>query len=53
LYENYRISDGTQYSSSPHHNAPSIDVHVIVCGGWYIKFYFVGNPETMFISVHQ
>ena len=46
-------SDGTQYSSSPHHGAPSIDVHVIVSGGWYVKFYFVGNPETMFISVHQ
>jgi hypothetical protein len=46
-------SDGTQYSSSPHHNAASIDVHIIVSGGWYVKFYFVGDPETVFISVHQ
>ncbi|MBK3820678.1 hypothetical protein G3A41_20675 [Paraburkholderia aspalathi] len=46
-------SDGTQYSSSPHHNAPAIDVHIIESGGWYVKFYFVGNPETVFISVHQ
>ncbi|WP_236061275.1 hypothetical protein [Paraburkholderia domus] len=46
-------SDGTQYSSSPHHNAPAIDVHIIESGGWYVKFYFVGDPETVFISVHQ
>ncbi|EEA03784.1 conserved hypothetical protein [Burkholderia sp. H160] len=46
-------SDGTQYSSSPHHSVSSIDVHVIVSGGWYVKFYFVGDPETVFISVHQ
>ncbi|MFT4063220.1 hypothetical protein [Paraburkholderia sp.] len=46
-------SDGTQYSSSPHHRVPSIDVHIIVSGSWYVKFYFVGDPETVFISVHQ
>ncbi|NML32116.1 hypothetical protein [Paraburkholderia antibiotica] len=46
-------SDGTQYSSSPHHSAPAVDVHIIVSGGWYVKFYFVGDPETVFISVHQ
>jgi hypothetical protein len=46
-------SDGTQYSSSPHHYAPSVDVHIIECGGWYVKFYFLGDPETVFISVHQ
>ncbi|WP_256702158.1 hypothetical protein [Burkholderia sp. SRS-W-2-2016] len=46
-------SDGTQYSSSPHHHAPSVDVHIILTGGWYVKFYFVGDPETVFISVHQ
>lgn len=46
-------NDGTQYSSSPYHSVPSIDVHIIVSGGWYVKFYFVGDPETVFISVHQ
>lgn len=46
-------SDGTQYSSSPHHSVASIDVHIIDSGGWYVKFYFVGNPDTVFISVHQ
>jgi hypothetical protein len=46
-------SDGTQYRSSPHHSIASIDVHIIESGGWYVKFYFVGDPETVFISVHQ
>ncbi|WP_259460910.1 hypothetical protein [Paraburkholderia sp. BL23I1N1] len=46
-------SDGMQYSSSPHHSVPSIDVHIIESGGWYVQFYFVGDPETVFISVHQ
>lgn len=46
-------SDGTQYSSSPHHIVSSIDVHIIVSSGWYVKFYFVGNPETVSISVRQ
>lgn len=46
-------SDGTQYSSSPHHCVASIDVHIIQTGGWYVKFYFVGDPDTVFISVHQ
>jgi hypothetical protein len=46
-------SDGTQYRSSPHHSVPSIDVHIIESGGWYVKFYFVDDPDTVFISVHQ
>ena len=46
-------SDGTQYRSSPHHCVPAVDVHIIESGGWYVKFYFVGDPETVFISVHQ
>lgn len=43
---------GHDHSTSPHHLAPSIDVHVIRHSGWYIKFYFV-DPDTMFISVHR
>lgn len=47
---------GNQYSVSPHHQAPSIDVHIFkpVFGRveWYIKCYFV-EPDAVFISVHQ
>jgi hypothetical protein len=46
-------SDGTEHTSSPHHVLAAVDVHVIASGGWYVKFYFVGDPDTMFISVHQ
>lgn len=46
-------SDGTQHKSSPHHKVTSVDVHVIASGDWYVKFYFVGDPDTVFISVHQ
>lgn len=46
-------SDGSQHTSSPHHKVASVDVHVIASGDWYVKFYFVGDPDTMFISVHQ
>jgi hypothetical protein len=46
-------SDGTQHTSSPHHEIDAVDVHVIVSGGWYVKFYFIGDSDTMFISVHQ
>jgi hypothetical protein len=45
-------SNGTEHSCSPHHFDPSIEVHVLATGGWYIKFYFL-DPRTMFISVHQ
>ena len=43
---------GSHHTSSPHHRAPSIVVHMIRSGGWYVKFYFV-DPTTIFISVHQ
>jgi hypothetical protein len=34
-------------------SGPSIHVHVIASDGWYVKFYFIGDPDTLFISVHQ
>lgn len=48
-----RRCSGTEHQCSPHHQVKSIDVHVIVSQGWYIKFYFIGNPDTVFISVHR
>ncbi len=48
-----RRSSGIEHKCSPHHQVQSVDVHVIVSQGWYIKFYFIDNPDTMFISVHQ
>ena len=47
-----RQSRGSDHSSSPHHRARSIEVHVVCARGWYIKFYFI-DPDTFFISVHQ
>lgn len=47
-----RVCQGQDHSSSPHHQAPDIQVHVVRRDGWYIKFYFV-DPDTVFISVHQ
>jgi hypothetical protein len=46
-----RKSSGSNYSCSPHHQDSAIDVHVVVCRGWYVKFYF--DPDTVFISVHR
>lgn len=43
---------GQDHTASPHHQAPTIEVHIIQRDGWYIKFYFV-DPNTVFISVHQ
>lgn len=47
---------GNQYETSPHHQAPSIDVHIFKPQKnrkkWYIKFYFI-EPDAMFISVHE
>ena len=47
---------GDSYSSSPHHLADSIDVHVVKTRyagkEWYIKWYFV-DPSSVFISVHH
>ncbi|MBA5238052.1 MULTISPECIES: hypothetical protein [Pectobacterium] len=49
-------SSGTSYSSSPHHFAAHIDVHIIRCRhrgiSWYIKWYFA-EPNCVFISVHH
>ena len=45
-------SQGQDHSSSPHHHAPSIIVHIIRRNGWYLKFYFV-DPDTIFISAHK
>lgn len=44
-------SNGNDYETSPHHQDESIEVHVIRCRSWYVKFYF--DPDTIFISVHQ
>lgn len=47
---------GNEYEVSPHHMAPSVDVHVMKPfkdgKRWYVKFYFV-EPDVMFISVHE
>lgn len=42
---------GQNHRQSPHHQCQSIDVHVILVNGWYIKFYIV--ESTTFISVHK
>ena len=47
-----KSSSGTDHSSSVHHSVKGVEVHVIKCKKWYIKFYFV-DPDTVFISVHQ
>ena len=52
LAELLKRSNGSEHSSRSHHFDPSINVHVITTGGWYIKFYFL-DPVTMFISVHR
>ncbi|MGB3275393.1 MAG: hypothetical protein WBA82_04320 [Castellaniella sp.] len=44
---------GTEYTCAPHHYIAEIDVHIIKTQGWYIKFYFVGDPDTVFISIHR
>jgi len=51
---------GTQYSSSSHHMAPEIAVHIFrpeVSMGlkkerWYIKLYFI-EPDVWLLSVHR
>ncbi|MFB9244527.1 hypothetical protein IV454_01300 [Massilia antarctica] len=47
-----KSSSGTDHSCSPHHLIKGVEVHIIKCKKWYIKFYFV-DPDTVFISVHQ
>lgn len=46
-----KMSRGGDHSSSPHHQDANLEVHVIKCRDWYVKFYF--DPDTMFISVHK
>lgn len=47
-----RKARGHNHSVSPHHRDPNIEVNIVKCQSWYIKFYFV-DPDTIFISVHQ
>lgn len=47
-----KSSSGTDHSSSSHHSIKGVEVHVIKCKKWYVKFYFA-DPDTVFISVHQ
>lgn len=51
-----KATRGNEYDVSPHHQAPSINVHVFKPSQegkkWYIKFYFV-EPDVVFISVHE
>ncbi len=44
---------GQNHSSSAHHFDARIEVHILKINGWYIKFYVLGDPSVMFISVHQ
>ncbi|WP_407470070.1 hypothetical protein [Xanthomonas campestris] len=37
-------SSGKNHSSSLHHQDSSIEVHVIKCRAWYVKFYF--DPDA-------
>jgi len=52
VIELIKKSRGHDHSLSPHHIVADIDVHVIRCEGWYIKFYVLA-PNVWFISVHQ
>lgn len=45
-------STGANHQVSPHHQDATLEVHVIVKQGWYVKFYFL-EPDTVFISVHR
>lgn len=47
-----KSSSGTDHSSSAHHSIAGVEVHIIKCRKWYIKFYFA-DPDTVFISVHK
>lgn len=51
-----RACRGNQHTSSPHHQTPSIEVHLfkpeVAKIRWYIKLYFI-EPDVWFISVHK
>ncbi|MHB2019970.1 MAG: hypothetical protein ACYCW6_23770 [Candidatus Xenobia bacterium] len=47
---------GNQSEKSAHHNDTSIDVWIFKpSGGWYVKFYFIGDGEATMVSIslHQ
>ena len=54
-----RRARGTDYSVTPHHWDPEIEVHVFrpTLDGtrWYVKAYFLEQPEgtAVFISIHR
>lgn len=51
-----KATRGNEYSVSPHHKVPAINVHILKPSKsgrqWYIKFYFT-EPDVVFISVHE
>ncbi len=42
-----------QHHTSGKHHFLECEVHVLKRDGWYIKFHFDQDPDTVFISVHQ
>jgi hypothetical protein len=46
-------SNGNDHVASPHHADSNTEVHIIKHNEWYVKFYFVDDPDTVFISVHK
>ncbi|CAG9000286.1 MAG: hypothetical protein CENE_02280 [Candidatus Celerinatantimonas neptuna] len=56
VVELIKATRGNEYDVSPHHQVPSVDVHVLKPfkdgKRWYVKFYFI-EPDVMFISVHE
>jgi hypothetical protein len=54
-----RRSRGTDYTASPHHWDPDVEVHVfrptVEGTRWYVKAYFLEEPEgtAVFISIHR
>lgn len=56
VIELIKKTSGNEYKVTPHHQVPSVDVHIFKPfkdgKRWYIKFYFI-EPDVMFISVHQ
>tara|TARA_R110000850_G_scaffold214249_3_gene340173 strand:- start:4574 stop:4858 length:285 start_codon:yes stop_codon:yes gene_type:complete len=52
LIEVIKRCDGTQHSCSKHHQVKELDVHLIKCNEWYVRFFFI-TPDVWFISVHQ
>lgn len=53
VIETVRRCRGQNHVSSPHHLMPEAEVHVLRRDGWCVKFYFLGDPDAAFISVHR